>query len=285
MLTELVNRLKEPFPCSESWFGDFKQISIVGVFVAVFLYLFEPFGLHGVGDDLLWLCASFGLVTIVFGTVFDLVVRYVLKIKKEAASWTLWKWMLASLLNLVWIALGNYWLLSSVYPGEYAVHSFFGTMLGYTLLLGVLPVTFSGLLVQLRAKNQYERQASSIKPQSHRPQATREVRIQAVHGESLSVDGASLLFVEAMQNYVVVHFRDDQSIRQREVVRTTLAATQQALEELGIIRCHRSYLVNPKSVTSIAGNAQGLKLSLLGVDEFVPVSRSYIPKLRAAVEV
>lgn len=285
MLAELVNRLNEPFPCSESWFEDFKQISVVGVFVAVFLYLFEPFGLHDVGDDLWWLSAGFGLVTIAFGTVFDLVVRYVLKVKQELVSWTLWKWMVASLLNLVWIALGNFWLLGSVYPREYGAHSFFGTMLGYTVILGILPVTFSGLWMQLRAKTKYEQQANSIKPQAHRPQATREVKIQATHGESLSVDGASVLFVEAMQNYVVVHFRDNQSTRQREIVRTTLAATQQALAELGVIRCHRSYLVNPKSVTNIAGNAQGLKLSLLGVDEFVPVSRSYIPKLRAAVEV
>ncbi|GGZ97190.1 hypothetical protein GCM10008090_01840 [Arenicella chitinivorans] len=284
MLADLLNGLNEPFPCSESWFGDFKQISVVGVFVAVFLFLFEPFGLHGVGDDLPWLCASFGLVTIVFGTVFDLVVRYVLKIKKQAASWTLWKWMLASLLNLVWIALGNFWLLSRVYPGEYTVHSFFGAMLGYTLLLGVLPVTFTGLLVQLRAKNEYQKQASSIEPQRLRPQATHAVTIQATYGASLDVNGTSLLFVEAMQNYVVVHFHDDQSTRQREVVRTTLAAAQQALQELGVIRCHRSYLVNPKSVINIAGNAQGLKLSLQGVDEFVPVSRRYIPELRAAIE-
>jgi two-component system LytT family response regulator len=284
MLIKLVDRLNEPFPCSESGLGDLLQISVVGVFVAAFLYLFEPFGLHGVGDDLLWLCASFGLVTIVFGTAFDLVMRYALKIKQEAASWTLWKWMLASILNLVWIAFGNYWLLSSVYPGEYSAHSFFGTMLGYTLLLGVLPVTFSGLLVQLRASSQYQQQASAIQPRVSVPQEKQQVVIQATHGESLAVDSASLLFVEAMQNYVMVHVRDDQSVTQRQIVRTTLTATEKALADLGVLRCHRSYLVNPCQIVEVEGNAQGLKLRVSGVEEFVPVSRSYIPNLRSALE-
>ena len=63
--------------------------------------------------------------------------------------------------------------------------------------------------------------------------------------------------------------------------RVTLSSFEAQLEKSsGLVRCHRSYLVNLKNVENISGNAQGLKLELKNQSEMVPVSRKYIPIVR-----
>ncbi len=86
-----------------------------------------------------------------------------------------------------------------------------------------------------------------------------------------------------MQNYVALYiFVDDQL--QRHVLRVTIAGLAQQLQNTGVVRCHRSYLVHVDAIANVAGNAQGLRLALNNVPEFsVPVSRSYIPTLRALI--
>jgi len=51
-----------------------------------------------------------------------------------------------------------------------------------------------------------------------------------------------------------------------------------------LLRCHRSYLVNAAVIREARGNAQGLKLSIVGTEEEVPVSRAYVAVLREHLE-
>ncbi|MEM9261690.1 MAG: LytTR family DNA-binding domain-containing protein, partial [Bacteroidota bacterium] len=66
-----------------------------------------------------------------------------------------------------------------------------------------------------------------------------------------------------------------------ETIRATLSGLEQQLRASTILRCHRSYLVNPNHIRQARGNAQGLRLSLVALEEEVPVSRAYVSQLRA----
>ena len=94
----------------------------------------------------------------------------------------------------------------------------------------------------------------------------------------------NIRYAEAMQNYVTVWFLDNDSL-QKEVLRATVSSIEEQLSDCAVIRCHRSYLVNVDAVEKVTGNAQGLRLKLSGItQEEVPVSRSYINKIRAFID-
>jgi DNA-binding LytR/AlgR family response regulator len=60
---------------------------------------------------------------------------------------------------------------------------------------------------------------------------------------------------------------------------------EEQLQSTAVVRCHRSFLINVNAIEHVSGNAQGLRLQLVMVSGVeVPVSRSYIPKLRALLD-
>ncbi len=98
--------------------------------------------------------------------------------------------------------------------------------------------------------------------------------------KTFEIDPSKILFLESMQNYVLIHYLDEHDQLKKETHRNTITALSNALENSGIKRTHRSYLVNPKMIGSVSGNAQGLKLHLIHGESVVPVSRKYIDDFR-----
>ena len=282
----MLNKLNQPFPDKADLKQSLLTIFYVGIFVGLFLFLIRPFSIEGPWADLAWASAGFGAVTVVFGWLFEFATRYAFKIKTHGPSWTLGKWMLISTALVVWIALGNYlfvnWLMDWRAMGYFS----FLRMIGYTSLIGIFPVALSGILIQLRETQKNEESASDIS-ENLKPSVEANhlvVALEPENGAELRIDASNLRFVEAMQNYVTVWFVQNGEL-QKEVLRTTLTATEKQLENTDVIRCHRSYLVNVDCIETVSGNAQGLKLKLRDVtDVEVPVSRSFIPAVRVLLD-
>ena len=51
-----------------------------------------------------------------------------------------------------------------------------------------------------------------------------------------------------------------------------------------IVRCHRAFLVNIRTVVKVDGNSQGYRLRLEGCTEEVPVSRGYAKEIKTLIE-
>ncbi|MGB0916005.1 MAG: LytR/AlgR family response regulator transcription factor, partial [Flavobacteriales bacterium] len=266
--------------------AGFKQslltIAYVGVFVALFLFFIRPFGIEGSWADLAVASVGFGAVTIAFGWVFEAVSRYALKIQTHGPKWTLGKWMIMSIVLVVWIAFGNY-LFVNFLSGWNAVGYFnFIRMIGYTSLIGIFPVALSGLVVQMRAEKANEIDAQSLDSRLQEPPSTnsKQIRLTDSAGKELKLNSEQIRYAEAMQNYVTVWFVEGNEMK-KETLRATVSSIEEQLSDCSVIRCHRSYLVNVNTVEKVSGNAQGLRLKLSAVSEFeVPVSRSYIDEIR-----
>ena len=50
-----------------------------------------------------------------------------------------------------------------------------------------------------------------------------------------------------------------------------------------VFQCHRSFVVNLNNITSAKGNSNGYVLELGGGLASVPVSRSFVPKLKSFI--
>jgi hypothetical protein len=82
---------------------------------------------------------------------------------------------------------------------------------------------------------------------------------------------------EANDNYVIIHYVNEEDQLKKNMERISLRKIEGMLKDSSIHfeRVHKSYLVNPKMVTSVEGRSQAYKLKLDKWEHRIPVSRSY----------
>lgn len=90
----------------------------------------------------------------------------------------------------------------------------------------------------------------------------------------------NLYYIESKGNNIELNLYENNRII-RKTLRNTL---KKSLEYLGdsseLAQCHRAYIVNLKKVNKVKGNSQGLLLKLENCDVDVPVSRSFVNKIK-----
>ena len=101
-----------------------------------------------------------------------------------------------------------------------------------------------------------------------------------VRGKDLCIPLNDLLYIEAQKNNVAVYYLSNGQLNRIEI-QSTLASVLNDLKDYpNIFQCHRSFVVNLNSITSAKGNSNGYTLELGGGLATVPVSRSFVPKLK-----
>jgi hypothetical protein len=138
-------------------------------------------------------------------------------------------------------------------------------VLGYAVSLGVIWASRRGY------RSAAERRAGAAEPVFDIRDGARLIRVRV--GEILAVSSAG--------NYIEVHLTDGR----RPLMRSTLAEAQARLEPLGLVRTHRSWLVNAARVRELAPEGSGDHRVLLEGGLEAPLSRRYpaaLQRLREA---
>ena len=93
---------------------------------------------------------------------------------------------------------------------------------------------------------------------------------------------SSILFIEASENYVNIHYLES-GVEKRYQLRNTMKSMETLSEKAGFVRVHRSYIVNPSHVKSVRKDEGGLYFADLGenVSMEVPVSKRYYNNITA----
>ena len=108
--------------------------------------------------------------------------------------------------------------------------------------------------------------------------------LRGTTNDSVTLQISLLLYIEAVGNYVkICHLRDDQ------VHTDMLRATSKQMEETlaaypMIVRCHRAFLVNLGQVEQIVSHSGSTQLVMKHSHDAVPVSRSNMTQIRAAIK-
>jgi len=290
MSSSRVNFLHDPFPESTSGLDAVKQTFLTGVFVGLFLFVFNPFGLQNMPAGVAGSSLVFGLITFVLCLGFKGFVVYCLKLQTDVPSWTFWKWLVMVFLMVFIVAIGNFIYLVKVLPGSFGMWDF-PKMLKYTFLVGAIPLFISGLIIKMRANAANVMHAKDLKPSIERPMRSHSksdslIELPISSGSNLVIAVDSICVIESMQNYLsVYHWDEDKNQMERSVIRSTLKSISTQFSGTKLFRCHRSFMVNLQKVEGVEGNAQGLKLTVDGIkNRIIPVSRSYIKAFKAAVD-
>ena len=95
----------------------------------------------------------------------------------------------------------------------------------------------------------------------------------------ISVKNEDLLYLESADNYVYIYYIDHDKIT-KYMIRNSLKKLEPELTKLGLLRCHRSFMVNFEKVKLIKKEKDGLNLELDLPDKLsLPVSRTYIDQI------
>lgn len=229
---------------------------------------------------------SLGCVAMV--SLANIVLPRLLPVVYDEDRWTVGRHMLHTLWVLLLISISNELILDVSGIGRPS----FGKMYLMVTTIGLFPIMLGVFMAEQRRLKRNLAQAQVLNQQLHRqpaapvaqpeplPDATLPQSVVQLVSESgrerLSLSPSQLRYVASVDNYVEVHWVNG-GVVQKTVLRSTLKDVATALgQHLQFFRCHRAFVVNLSAVVHADGNARGYQLTLDGVSETVPVSRSFL---------
>lgn len=273
---QIFKFLNKPFPEETSIKQTIKTSFLVGLFIFLFLFVIQPFGMNVIPDKRFIYSLYFGLATFGVAVVYDIFFLYVFKIKTDLPTWTFYKWILNLIILLILITFANYFIMRAINDWEVPLNwEIFKYVFLVTLSVGIFPIVFFGAIKMARLDGYNRKIAESI--EIAKPVNTPPKIIYTKEG--LTLKSENFLYAQSMQNYINIYSKKEGGIR-KDTIRSTLNDFINTVEDEDIMRCHRSFVVNLIHVHDVEGNAQGLKLSIDKSNEIVPVSRKYIPLVK-----
>lgn len=281
-----LNILYQPYPFVSSPRKQAALAPFFGLFVFLFIWIFQPFGLQDYQDQNRVLhFAGYGVITSTVMVFVSLLFRALLPNWFQEKTWTVGKSLSYVLFIFFMIGIANWVYSTNLGLWGISLRSFF-IYQGMTMLIGVFPVTISTFVIYQKRLQEALNNAQALN--ANMPSKNHELRNQPNQiqipsqnkSEDLTVDPNELLYIMAVENYIEVQLPNEKFI-----LRNTLKAAESVLADFPQFkRCHRSYIVNLDKIDSFSGNAQGLNLRLQAENLYeIPVSRTYVPEIKAAL--
>lgn len=277
----MLKILRQPYPFGEKSNARLLIQSIgEGAFIALFLILFQPFGLTEWQDpNKNWYLAGYGLITTLCGIILRFIIFKTFPKYHNESSWNIGKEILSILLLILMVAFGNVLLSKIAFNLSISFGSFLWMLVG-VMIIGIFPATFGVMLnyiVQLKKYNQpivvQHHSISELSSESISENKTLKL-IAENEKDSIELSTDSFYYIESSDNYSTIYF-EKQGKLQKELLRSSLTRLEGQISSENIVRCHRSFIVNLDKVEKVTGNAQGYKLHLEAPELLVPVARKY----------
>ena len=174
--------------------------------------------------------------------------------------WIFGEVLVASLFMALYVTL--------MYHGEYPYFDVVGLCLFFNLIVLSLPYVIISLSVVASEANDEPSEGGLIRFHDN----TQKLK--------LVVAADALMYVKAEENYVRIKYLENGVIKDY-VLRNTMKSLEPTLQKYGMVRCQRSFFVNPKHVKVLRKDKQGVvvaELNASGADT-IPVSPKYYDAL------
>lgn len=285
--------LKQPSPINIDTKLDLTISFLSGLFVFLFLLVFQPFGLSTTEPRLRYIMISGYAAVCFLILVFNLLLipRLLKKVFSEE-TWTVYKRIIWHIWIVFTIGLGNYFfacLLAVIY-GFYSLG--LNLLISFqfvTFIIAIFPIIVCAIWSQnywlkrnLKAAEEISSRLQNSESQTKDLSGIdQKVALFAENEkEKYEFQVSSLLYISSEGNYVEVFSQNE--VVEIKLIRNSIKKTEEQLRGFPFIfKCHRAYMVNMKKITKATGNAQGFKLTLENVDDKrIPVARSYTKQFK-----
>lgn len=283
LLRQIISFWNKPILFLQSRQDKWLFILFINVYCAIFLLFFQPFGVnnydptHQIRMELLLGIGAFFLVNIVVMCIYEFgVVPFVFR------SPARYVFVINMLSLLVLLSTSTY--LTYNYVGNFHDWSW-KSYVGFIRDIGLMSSIPMVLLLLFLQQRQARREVASL--QEHVAQQDKPAEIiclSAANGKNkLYIAEDKLLLLEAQDNYVAVYYMEKNKVR-RSLLRSSLKRLEEQLAGSSLVRCHRSYIVHPKQVEMLSGNAHQKQIRLKGFDKTIPVSRQYVSAVTSPMD-
>ena len=259
--------------------GNWLQAGLIaGAIVFFLLFFLRPFGLGQFEGNIFFVALYFSMLSVAVTWCYGECVfkPWVRRVK----TWRVWHECAAILLLLCCVSLGNSILSFLWFPNPVSLQLFLAYL--YVTLLFGIPITLT--IVALEYQRRLRTRLAELLPKDTDAQAEETVTFHdtSVRGNDLTLPLSDFLYAEAQKNCVDICFLREGHVEHQQL-RTTLTSVLADANEKSIFQCHRSFIVNLSNIRSAHGNSNGYQLTVGDEHHTVPVSRSYVPKLRSFV--
>lgn len=275
----MSNFLNNPYPFNDDLKYNSKLIFFISIGVLAFLYLFQPLDVSLMDNkQKLYVVVGLGVVTflslslnlLILPSLFpSIFIKRIWNIKKE----------------ILW----NMWILTTISVGYYLYYKLLGIFeIDFKMILGliiiaIIPITGLITVSRNRILRSYLKLSEGINKKLNEKKSIED---KLVHFESdyvkdnLSIKVNLLLLIRAANNYIEVFWKEGDEVKNK-MIRTSLSKAEEILKEHKFIfKCHRSYMINMRSIDKIEGNIQGYKIFFENIDFPIPVSKNFAFKLK-----
>ena len=278
------------------------------IFVVVALAVFKPFGLDAWQWQAYVHLVVLGVIGFSICLMTDIILKYVVKMPrsfKKGVEYIIHRNLWFQFINTPLVALGiclyRHFVLSDRVEGNhFSVVNFLETLIFIAFCSFAIGLYWrfkfrsKYLAMELEETRLLNEQLQKLqqdqivaKPESvaketeDLPSST--LTLSGTTNESVTLQISNLLFIEAVGNYVKVsHLRDGQV--HTDMLRATMKQMEETLQGYPmIVRCHRAFLVNLGQVEQIVSHSGSTQLLIKHCHESLPVSRSNMSQVRAAI--
>ncbi len=278
-------------------------------FVVVALAVFKPFGLDAWQWQAYVHLVALGVIGLSICMMTDIILKYVVKMPrsfKKGVNYIIRRNLWFQFINTPLVALGiclyrHFVLSDRVESNQLSVVNFLESFIIIAFCSFAI-----GLYWRFKFRSKYlsmeleetrqlndqlkkiQSEKSSEKPLQQAPKSTvsqsQELTLTGTTNESVTLQISNLLFIESVGNYVKVIYLRDKQVH-TDMLRATMKQMEETLQGYPmIVRCHRAFLVNLGQVEQIISHSSSTQLLIKHCHESLPVSRSNMAQVKAAIK-
>ena len=100
------------------------------------------------------------------------------------------------------------------------------------------------------------------------------------HNLKIALTAPSVLYIAAEENYVNIYYMENGRVKDYSL-RSSMKSIDELCQDNGLVRCHRSFYINPAHVKVLRKDRDGIMYAELDVDDVrhIPVSKTYYGRL------
>ena len=276
----LISWLQKPYPFLEQSKDKWTLAVCSGVFVALFLIVFQPFDAIKITQYKLVYLAGFGLCVCIGLIINYLILPRLFTKLFNAEQWQIQNEIVYILWTLILITCLNY-LYNTYIGADIAKYKSLWEFFGITVAIGIFPVVILTFFIERklneRNSSDAKRLSESLKDKNIDGSVSKRIQIISdnLKTQPLDLGLNDFLFATSDNNYTTIFYFENNELK-RQLLRLSLKNLEDQLSGYdSFIRCHRSYIVNKDKIISVIGNARSLVLQIKDHEGTIPVSRSF----------
>lgn len=263
-------------------------------FTMVALAVFKPFGLDAWQWQAYVHLAVIWLIGFSICMISDIILKYIVKMPRsyeKGAEYIIRRNLWFQLINTPLVALAICLYRQFAMSDKVGSNLFSITNFVETLFIIAFCSFAIGLYWRFKFRSRYlaieleeTRQLNEQLKEMQEKEKQQTLLLTGTTNESVRLDISHLLYIEAVGNYAkVCHLRNGQV--HHDMLRTTMKQMEEALLPYPtIVRCHRAFLVNLGQVEQIISHSGSTQLLVNHCHESLPVSRSKMALIKAAIK-